>query len=166
MEEIEVLVYKYSQKKKYFDNNINIFDEVIKIIVPTFTEEIIASIFISGFKEMKKDIADKILDIYEEKHPHNLSDFINKKMFLQKNIIYTYSSISDKLIIQNNDIKINEDNFDYNENRIIINEDINDNNINKNENYNIEKTKEIYIESIKSIIELEKLIDDFMNEDN
>ena len=166
LEEIEVLVYKYSQKKKYFDNNINIFDEVIKIIVPTFTEEIIASIFISGFKEMKKDIADKILDIYEEKHPHNLSDFINKKMFLQKNIIYTYSSISDKLIIQNNDIKINEDNFDYNENRIIINEDINDNNINKNENYNIEKTKEIYIESIKSIIELEKLIDDFMNEDN
>ena len=161
LEEIEALVYKFSKKKKYFDNNIDIFYEVLKIIVPTFTEEIIASIFISGFKEEKKDIADKIIEIYEKNHPCNFNDFIHKKMVLQKNIIYTYSSISDGINFQNNEINVIND-----QNEIIINDDMNFNIINEPEKFGSEQTKEIYIESIKSVIELEKILDDFINEEN
>ena len=160
LEEIEVLVYKYS-KLNDKNKNINIFNEVLSIIVPMFPEEIIASIFVSGFKEEKKDISDKIIEIYKEKHAHNFNDFINNKMIMKKNIIYTYSSITDKLIFENNNILLDDkDDINDMENRIIMeNEDI-------KETFSKEKTKEIYIESIKSIIELEKMIEDYMNEEN
>ena len=175
MEEIEALVYKYSTKKKYFDQSIDVFYEVLKILVMTFTEEIIASIFVSGFKEEKKDIADKIIEIYKENHPHSFNDFINNKMTIQKNIIYTYSSISDQISFKDNEINQINDNIEKdegNENNIIMNEDDenfnlieNDNEIEK-EKYGSSQTKEIYIESIKSILELEKIIDDFLNEES
>ena len=203
LEELEALVYKYSKRKKLLHKNIDIIYKILKIIVPTFTEEIIASIFVSGFKEQKKDIADKILDIYSKYHPSNLSDFVNNKMSKQKNIIYTYSSISDDLLFSKSKKNKDEDNIniinenpneinDYdningiNEGYDIINEDINEINnykrkniYNEEENYNriyeindtnisfeTKNTKEIYIESIKSILDLEKIIDEYLNEEH
>ena len=181
LEEIEALVYKYSKKKKYFEPNIVVFDEVIKALVVTFTEEIIASIFVSGFRKEKKDIADKIIDVYRDKHPHNFNDFINNKMNVQKNVIYTYSSISDQLVFEKNENNIFNDNNEKeneNQNKIILNDDEDDNFFDINqidvqeekekekEIFNPEKTKEVFIESIKSIIDLEKIIDDFLSEEN
>ena len=176
MEEIEALVYKYSTMKKYFDKSIDVFYEVLKILVMTFAEEIIASIFISGFKEEKKDIADKIVEIYEENHPHSFNDFINNKMNIHKNIIYTYSSISEQISFKDNEInELNDNNEkeEENNNNIILKEDDDDFNLiesdnekEKKEQYNNTQCKEIYIESIKSILELEKIIDDFINEES
>ena len=168
LEEIEALVYKYSKKKTYFEQDIDIFDEVLKIIVPTFTEEIIASIFVSGFKEEKKDIADKILEIYKENHPHNFNDFINKKMKAQKNIIYTYTSITDQLVFQNNELNILNEKDEEIQDNIILNDEIdfNNNKIEKEENkFSPEKTKEIYIESIKSILDIEKMMEEYINDE-
>ena len=175
MEELEALAYKFSKQKKYFNKNIDIIYEIFKKIVPTFTEEIIASIFVSGFKEEKKDIADKIIDIYTEYHPSNLSDFLYNKMDQQKNVIYTYSSISDDLLFYEN----KKNNINKNENNIIIEDNniIGDiNTIDDQENriidqkiydeeisFNLNKTIEIYVESIKSILDLEKAIDEFLN---
>ena len=189
LEEIEALVYKFSKHKKYFNQNIDIYYEVFKKIVPTFTEEIIASIFVSGFKEENKDIADKIINIYSVYHPSNISDFVNNKMIKQKNIIYTYSSISDELLLLKNQKTVKETNDNKGDINIINNNEININkyNLNENNNYNINEekeyypnkildekniefnansTKEIYIESIKSILDLEKLIDEFLNEES
>ena len=195
LEEIKALVYKYSKQKQFFNKNIDVYNEVFKKIVPTFTEEIIASIFVSGFKEEKRDIADKIINIYSEYHPSNLSDFINNKMIEQKNVIYTYSSITDELLLFNNkksfnaindnienindidnnieDINSIDENKNQNINEIneednynIIEEEHNQKNKEKNIEFDLKNTKEIYIESIKSILDLEKLIDEFLNEEN
>ena len=183
LEELEALVYKFSKQKKYINQNIDIIYEVFKKIVPTFTEEIIASIFVSGFKEEKKDIADKILDIYSEYHPSNISDFLYNKVFQQKNVIYTFSSISDDLLFVNNKKKEDNEKDDENINKIeenasdnedgnkinIINDGMNIININdedKDIEFNKENTVEIYVEGIKSILDLEKMIDEFLNEEN
>ena len=87
-------------------------------------------------------------------------------MDVQKNIIYTYSSISEQLIFQNNEMNIVNDIIEDEQNRIMINDEMDYDNIKEKEQFTLEKTKEIYIESIKSIIELEKIIDDFINEEN
>jgi len=185
LEELEALVYKFSKQKQYFKKNLDIIYEILKIIVPTFTQEIIASIFVSGFKEEKKDIADKIFDIYTEYHPCNLSDFVNNKMIHQKNVVYTYSSITDDLVFYNNkkneneikgnvindnSIQINDINDHDNPNRIsIMDEPENYNEINmieENITFDIKGTKQIYVESIKSVFELEKIIDDYLNEEH
>ena len=185
LEELEALVYKFSKQKQYFKKNLDIIYEILKIIVPTFTQEIIASIFVSGFKEEKKDITDKIFDIYTEYHPCNLSDFVNNKMVHQKNVVYTYSSITDDLVIYNNkknENVINENVINDNSNQINdINEYDNPNRISiidEHENYNdfniieenitfdIKRTKQIYVESIKSVFDLEKIIDEYLNEEN
>ena len=183
LEELEALVYKFSKQKQYFNKNLDIIYEILKIIVPTFTQEIIASIFVSGFKEEKKDIADKIFDIYTEYHPCNLYDFVNNKMVHQKNVIYTFSSITDDLDFYNNkknENVINEnvindnqiiDNNEYqNQNRInVIDEHENYNDINLVDNniaFYIKRTKQIYVESIKSTFDLEKIIDEYLNEEN
>lgn len=49
LEKIESFVYKISINK-----NIDVTYEILKKVVPTFPEELIASIFVSGFKEEKK----------------------------------------------------------------------------------------------------------------
>jgi len=41
LEELEALVYKFSKQKQYFKKNLDIIYEILKIIVPTFTQEII-----------------------------------------------------------------------------------------------------------------------------
>ena len=185
LEELEALVYKFSKQKQYFKKNLDIVFEILKIIVPTFTQEIIASIFVSGFKEEKKDLSDKIFDIYTEYHPCNLSDFVNNKMVHQKNVVYTYSSITDDLVFYNNkknENMANENVINDNSNQIIdINEYDNPNRISiidEHENYNdinivdeyntfdLKKTKQIYVESIKSVFDLGKIIDDYLNEED
>ena len=165
LEELEALVYKFSKEKKYFNKNIDIKYEILKKIVPTFSEELIASIFVSGFREEKKDIAEKILDIYDEYHPSNLSDFLYNKIEQQVNIIYTYSTISDELIYYNKDNikynnKINKDNI----NQII--EDKNNIEEEKNILFDFNRSTEIYVESVKSILDMQKIIDEFIKEES
>ena len=157
IEEIEALVYKMSKEKKK-RKNIDIINEVLKLIVPTFTEEIIASMFVSGFKEKKKEIAEKIFNIYSQSHPCNFSDFIFNKMNQPKSVIYTYSTISDELEFVNNQKNKNED--------IDINEIIEEKNVINDNLFKKETTKEIFIESIKSILDLTKLINDFLSDKN
>ena len=140
---------KHIWKKTNINAESDIIYEIFKKIVPTFTEEIIASIYVSGFREKNNEIADKILDIYRKYHPSNLVDFLYNKMTQSKNIIYIYSSIKDDLIISNND----------NMNLIIDN---NNSKIFRIFNDNI--TIQLLAESIKSIYELEKTINIFIND--
>ena len=173
LEELEALVYKFYKEKKYVNKNIDIIYEILKKIVPTFPEEIIASIFVSGFKEQQKNIAEQILDIYDEYHPSNLCDFLYNKMTQQKNIIYTYSVISDNLTYynkDNNNIIYNNKNKNNNKNNNIIYDDINkiiENDIDEQDIlYDSNSSIETYVESIKSALDLEKLVDEFLNEEN
>ena len=102
-DEVETLVYKIYMEEKNINVESDIIYEIFKKIVPTFTEEIIASIYASGFREKNNEITDKILDIYHKYLPSNLVDFLYNKKSQNKNIIYTYSSIKDDLILSNND---------------------------------------------------------------
>ena len=81
-DEIEGLIYQISNKKKYKDNkeeNENIENEILKIIVPTFCQDIIASIKYSGFANgPNSKIAKKMLDIYKQKEINNFDQFLAK----------------------------------------------------------------------------------------
>ena len=109
IDEIEGLIYKISNKyKDKKDDNDFIENEIFKIIVPTFCQDIIASIKYSGFAEGNNaERAKKILDIYKQREINNFSQFLNK-MKKDKNVIYTFSNIYDIFIPEEKDIKYKE----------------------------------------------------------
>ena len=113
---IEGLIFKIkniiNNKKEIFPKEEKeyeeyIIKEVLKIIVPTFCQDIIASMVISGIKPQKYN--DMVLDIYKEtNHPNFVSFFKNIKK--RKNIIYTFSKITKDIfkgiyLKENKDIK-------------------------------------------------------------
>jgi hypothetical protein len=58
-DEVEAFVYKTYMEKTNINAESDIIYEIFKKIVPTFTEEIIASIYVSGFREKYNKIAEK-----------------------------------------------------------------------------------------------------------
>ena len=108
-DEIEGLIYKISNNynnKEHKDDNEFIENEILKIIVPTFCQDIIASVKYSGFANFYSKRAKKILEIYKEKEINNFSKFF-EKMTKDKNIIYTFSNMLE-ILPEINNVKYKE----------------------------------------------------------
>ena len=99
IDEIEGLIYKICNKyKDKKDDNGFIENEIFKIIVPTFCQDIIASVKYSGFDMGNNaERARKILDIYKQREINNFSQLLDK-MKKDKNVIYTFSNMYDIFI--------------------------------------------------------------------
>ena len=108
-EEIAGLIYKIIN----MNNKANIEEEIYKILVPTFSQDLIISIKYSGFEKKNKKLCDCVYKIYKEKYRYNFMDFFNKINFINddnknvKYIIYTFSDINkiSNIIIKNNEYK-------------------------------------------------------------
>ena len=100
-DEIEGLIYKICNENpdKAKDEKF-IEDEILKRIVPTFCQDIIASVKYSGFAIGKNaPFAKKIIKLYKEKEINNFAQFL-QKVNKDKNVIYTFSHILDLVITE------------------------------------------------------------------
>ena len=140
IDEVRGLVFIANKKK--IKKKEEIIEFILNKIVPTFTEDMI--IYIEKF-DFKRNYYNRyyenIIQIYKKNYRYNLYDYLEKT----KNrmvIMYTFSSISDK-IFENNQ-KINNTYF--------------------NQDFKIDSLKEIIISEINSINYLDKLIVDYISE--
>ena len=108
-DEIEGLIYKISnQFKDKKDDNDFIENEIFKTLVPTFCQDIIASIKYSGFATGENaERAKKILEIYKQREINNFTQFL-EKMKKDKNVIYTFSNIYDIFMPEEKNLKYKE----------------------------------------------------------
>jgi hypothetical protein len=97
IEEIQGIIYFCLRKKISKDS---LQEKVLKKIVPTFSQDILASIKFSNFENKYPGVTKSIFDIYNEGEHSNLSNFLLKTNNL-KNVVYTFSNIHEKIIIQN-----------------------------------------------------------------
>ena len=98
---IEGLIFKIKKNKEFIDGpgyEMNLIEEVFKKIVPTFCQDIIASLVSSNLDKDRKyqQMNDKIIEIYKTSRFYNFKSFINK-VETKKNIIYTFSKITENL---------------------------------------------------------------------
>ncbi len=107
---IEGLIYKIKNEKNN-DNLINeqnyemfMIKEVFKKIVPTFCQDIIASMMSIKLDQKYKAMNDLIIEIYKESRYNNFESFF-KKIESKKNIIYTFSKTTEELFIEENSIE-------------------------------------------------------------
>ena len=109
IDEIEGLIYKICNKyQDKRDDNDFLENEIFKIIVPTFCQDIIASVKYSDFSiGNNAERAKKILDIYKLKDINNFSQLL-EKMKKDKNVIYTFSNIYDIYIPEEKNLKYKE----------------------------------------------------------
>ena len=108
-DEIEGLIYKICQEHQDKANDKDFIEsEILKIIVPTFCQDIIASVKYSGFNAGKNEnFANKIIDIYKKREINNFEQFL-KKIKKNKNVIYTFSNVFQNVFQENNNFKYNE----------------------------------------------------------
>ena len=138
LEEIQALIYKASQEGKKDDE---IIDYVLIKIALTLPQDILVNMKCNKFKEKNQKYFNKILEHYSKGEHSNFANFL-KKLDNHKNAIYTFSNNLEPIKnIQNINIPklgttINEENI-----------------------------SNIIISSIKNENELEKQLDDFMNND-
>ena len=78
--------------------------EILKKIVPTFCQDIIASMIYSNLDPKYIKINESIIDIYKKTHYYNFESFF-KNISLRKNIIYTFSKITENLIEEDKKIE-------------------------------------------------------------
>ena len=98
---IEGLIYKIKndlQLKEGEDYEENIIKEILKKIVPTFCQDIMAAIVfleksINNYNKITKDI----LDIYNKYNFNNFESFFIKNES-RKNIVYTFSKVTENLL--------------------------------------------------------------------
>ena len=152
LEEIQGIIYEvdkrnkretegsiYESSKENSKNN-NLLFEVISKISLILPKDILICLKLNSFKEKYKEIANKIIEAYDEGEHSNMKNFL-KKMNNNKNVVYTFSNNLD--VLQELD-KINNPKFGQ----------ISKGNI-----------KYIEISSYKSENEFEKEIEDFLEED-
>jgi len=108
---IEGLIFKVKNdniNNEYFqgehpDYEINLIKEVFKKIVPTFCQDIIASIISSNLNRKYNKFNEIVLNIYKNYHFNNFQSFF-EKIKEKRNIIYTFSKITENLF--NEDVNI------------------------------------------------------------
>ena len=104
-EEIKGIIYiKYKEyqkekKKLQFQDLQDIILQKISLILP---QDIILLMKYSGFEQKYNNVTDKIIQFYLKGEHNNFYNFI-KKMENPKNIIYTFSSIDEPLLIDINE---------------------------------------------------------------
>ena len=108
---IEGLIFKIKNDQIKNKNNLNnenyeifIIKEVFKKIVPTFCQDIIASMLSINFDQNYKQMNDLIIDIYKESQYNNFESFF-EKIHLKKNIIYTFSKITEEYFNEEKNIE-------------------------------------------------------------
>ena len=78
----------------------NLMKEVFKKIVPTFCQDIIASLISSNLNHKYDLINEEVLNIYKNSHFNNFKSFF-EKIESKRNIIYTFSKITENLFNEN-----------------------------------------------------------------
>ena len=105
IQEIAGMIYKIISKMNLNDKSVlakkdYIIEEIYKILVPTFSQDLIVSVKYSNFERKNKKLAKYIYKIYKEKSRYNFNDFLSKiDNNNMKYIIYTFSNISDLINI-------------------------------------------------------------------
>ena len=102
--DIEGLIFKIKNdkgneewiKKDDLEYEKKMINEVLKKIVPTFCQDIIASMLYSNIEQKYNEIKNEILDIYKNSKHNNFESFF-KKIEKRKNIIYTLSKSTENL---------------------------------------------------------------------
>ena len=149
LEEIEGLIYKiindkknaeFLQDKTKKEKEDFIVEEVYKVIVPTFCQDIIASVKYSGFEARNRPHANIIYDIYRKSARNNFEHFL-KDSTKSKAIIFTFSNTSGELL----------------NNRILGKNNI---------EYSSETIKENMIDSIKSEKQIEIIMNDYYGDNS
>ena len=135
---IEGLIYKIKTDEST-ERESKIVKKIFEKIVPTFCQDIIASIISSKMDEKYKDYNDMVLDIYQDKKCVDFATFF-EKIELRRNIIYTFSKITEEIIGEN----------------MILNNKMYG-------TFNKDKTEFAMIESIKSENDLSSLLKSFTN---
>ena len=79
-------------------------NEALKRIVPTFCQDIIASMKYSNMYQKDNNLYQLILNYYKESNKINFEEFFSNITF-RKNIIFTFSKITDNLFENNKTIK-------------------------------------------------------------
>ena len=95
----EFLGIAFSNKNNDEDS---IQNEILKKIVPTFSQDILVAAKTSTFDVKNPGILNQIFDIYNEGEHTNLSNFL-KKTNSQMNVVYTFSSILGNIKIVDRD---------------------------------------------------------------
>ena len=78
--------------------------EVLSRIVPTFCQDIIASMMNSGLDQKYKAINDIVLNLYKQTQFNNFESFF-KQIKSKRNIIYTFSKVTENLFEEEKEIK-------------------------------------------------------------
>ena len=104
---IEGLIYKLKNEEldessSKYENKL--IQKVFEKIVPTFCQDIIASIISSKMDGKYKKYNEKVLEIYQENKCVNFETFF-KEIELRRNIIYTFSKITEEIIEENVQLK-------------------------------------------------------------
>jgi len=116
LHQIEGLIFKIKNnlKEKMKDNEEffrldnpeyeeTIIKECLNKIVPTFCQDIIASLIYCKFDQKYKSMKDTMIEIYKQNFCNNFDTFF-KKMKSKKNIIYTFSKTNEELFNVNQEI--------------------------------------------------------------
>ena len=110
---IEGLIFKIKNDQMKNNNNLEneeqnyeifMIKEVFKKIVPTFCQDIMASMMSIKLDQKYKPMNDLIIEIYKESQYNNFESFF-KKIESKKNIIYTFSKITEELFNEENSIE-------------------------------------------------------------
>ena len=108
---IEGLIFKIKndkmKKKDFIKNEGQTYEdylirEILNIIVPTFCQDIVASMISSNIDQKYNKIKEMILEIYKRTQYNNFKSFF-KNIKSRKNIIYTFSKSSEKLFEEGQD---------------------------------------------------------------
>ena len=81
-----------------------IIKECLNKIVPTFCQDIIASLIFCKFDPKYKDMKQMMIDLYKKNFCNNFEAFF-KKIESKKNIIYTFSKTNEDIIKENQEIE-------------------------------------------------------------
>ena len=105
---IEGLIFKIIDEQKLNRNDqnyeINLIREVFKKIVPTFCQDIIVSLLYSNNDVKYQEMNDIVMKIYKNSKCDNFEMFFGE-IKSKKNIIYTFSKITENLFNGDNSIK-------------------------------------------------------------
>ena len=145
IEEIQGLIFVAN--KNNIKKEDDIIEDILKKIVPTFTEDMIVYMEKYGYKLKYTKLYEKILSIYKKNYRYNIYNYLEKTEN-RLSILYTFSSINDIIFELNNKFKLKKD---------LINKYY-------KQNFNKETFKEIFISEITSINYLDKLIVDYLSD--
>ena len=145
LEEIKGLVYIGSKQKDIINDSKNIDkNKIIKFVLekisPCFNEKLMILITKYGFKKKFEFYYKCILEAYKKKYCYNMKDYL-EKLDNNTSIVYTYSSSIDEIIQDENEII---------KNKLFI-------------GFSKSSTKEININNISSMDQINREIFDFIN---